>query len=350
MRILHITSITNPKANGVAVAVANYFNYEKKLTDVAVYNIENNVVSDIFSYNFSEYKNISVLPNGFDSPDLVIFHEVYKPAYLTIYKECVKRKIPYIIVPHGCLTRLSQKQKWLKKKIANVLLFNNFVKKSLAIQYLNENEKGCSIFSNHRYLIAGNGINVDKKKNQYKNKDFVYIGRYSVKHKGLDLLADIIAENRKWFEDNNVKVQLYGRDSGDGCAKLQKIISSKKISDLLIMNNAVYGDEKRKILLDAYAFVQPSRWEGQPIGVMEALSYGLPCIVTFNTSFGEYVNNNRCGVGVKFDGVELFVAIKQIFEDENFRNECASNTIVIERDYSWSHVIRKCLDNYRRLV
>ena len=40
MKILHITSITNPNGNGVAVAVSNYFFIEKEKIDVAIYNVE----------------------------------------------------------------------------------------------------------------------------------------------------------------------------------------------------------------------------------------------------------------------------------------------------------------------
>lgn len=337
-------------SNGVAVAVADYFNYEKGLAEVAIYNAKDDVVSNEFSYNISDYKDISALPDGFSSPDIVIFHEVYKPVYLSLYKECIKKGIPYIVVPHGCSTRLSQRRKWLKKKVANVLLFNRFVKKSLAVQYLNEGERDCSIYKNHKYLISGNSISIKKSKNKFKNKDFVYIGRYSIRHKGLDLLAESIAKNKKWFRDNNVRVQLYGKDSEQERQKLEKMISDRGISDLLLLNDAVYGDVKQKILLGAYVFIQPSRWEGQPMAVMEALSYGLPCIATFNTSFGDYINEKQCGVGVTFNADELFMAMKQMFEDEKFRNKCAKNTKVIERDFFGPDVAKRCINDYRGML
>ena len=151
VKVLHITSITNPNGNGVAVAVSNYFKYENNYIDVAIYNTENNIISNDYSYNILEYKNISSLPNGFNSPDLVVFNEVYKATYLNLYKECIDKKIPYIIIPHGCLTQKSQNKKKIKKVLANLLFFNKFINSSVAIQYLNEEEKNSSIIKKHQY-------------------------------------------------------------------------------------------------------------------------------------------------------------------------------------------------------
>lgn len=350
MKILHIASITNPRGNGVAVAVGNYYEYEGQLASVAVYNLESDIISGKFSYNASKYKTISSLPDGFDAPDLVIFNEVYKPAYLTLYRECLRRNIPYIVIPHGCLTKKSQKKNRLKKTIANKLLFNKFIYKSLSIQYLNANEKKESVIKDHKYIISGNGVDIQKKRNKCGNKNLVYIGRYSIRTKGLDLLVDTVAAHRKWFLDNGVRICLYGRDSGNDYAKLKAMILDNNVDDVISLGDSVYGDEKKKILLSACAFVQPSRWEGEPIGVLEALSYGLPCIVTYNTTLGKYINENHCGIGVDFNREKLFEAIKKMFEDEKFRNACAKNTVVVERDYDWGRVIKKCLAEYTNLL
>lgn len=350
MKILHVTSIDDPNGNGVAVAVGHYYEYEKKMADVAIYNMENNFIKSEFSYDAAKYKDISSLPNGFNKPDLIVFNEVYKLTYLKLYKECVNKNIPYIIVPHGCLTREAQKKSRIKKKIANPLLFEKFIHNALAIQYLNIDEMKKSIVKDKKYIIAGNGIIPKNEKNLAKNKDFVYIGRYSIKHKGLDLIADMVAYHKEWFLENKVQIRLYGRDSDNDYIKLARIVEKKSISDVMILGEAAYGDAKKHIMLDAYAFIQPSRWEGQPMGVLDALSYGLPCVVTYETTFGEYVNDNKCGIGIDFDSEELFNAIEKMSEDRKFRDECAKNTIAIERDYDWENVTKKCLSEYRGLI
>ena len=164
------------------------------------------------------------------------------------------------------------------------------------------------------------------------------------------MLVRAVSDNKNWFVDNGVKVQLYGRDSQHGYNELKKMIMEKGVSRIIVMNEAAYGENKARILRCAYAFVQPSRFEGQPMGVLEALSYGLPCIVTEGTSFAEYVNKNKCGIGIKFDETELFNAIKKLYEDVFFRNKCADNTITIKKDFWWDSVIRLTIRYYEGLM
>ena len=83
MKVLHITSITHPQGNGVAVAVSNFIKYQSELTEVAIYNIESDIdEKNVISFNYNKYKSISSLPSGFSNPDLVVFNEVYKKVYI----------------------------------------------------------------------------------------------------------------------------------------------------------------------------------------------------------------------------------------------------------------------------
>lgn len=351
MKVLHITSITHPQGNGVAVAVSNFIKYQSELTEVAIYNIESDIdEKNVISFNYNKYKSISSLPSGFSNPDLVVFNEVYKKEYLKLYKECISKNIPYIIIPHGCLVKKAQNNKKIKKKIANFLFFNSFIKCATALQYLNEDEKEKSIFSSQRYLISGNGVNAPIRKNKPKGKNFVYIGRYDIKVKGLDLLLKTINTNKEWFEKNNVKIDLYGRASGNGIVEIKKYIEKYSLNEIVSINDAIYGEEKETLLLNAYTFIQVSRHEGQPMGIMEALAYGLPCIVTYGTNFGKYVNDNECGIGIEFSEQQLFDAIKQMYNNENIRNEYSNNCEIIIKDYEWKNVTKALIHKYKRII
>ena len=48
----------------------------------------------------------------------------------------------------------------------------------------------------------------------------------------------------------------------------------------IIFTGHVSGQEKQELYSNAYAYVLPSTIEGQSIGLLEAMSYGLPCIVS----------------------------------------------------------------------
>ena len=62
-------------------------------------------------YNGTDYATISELPEPFNNPDLVVFEEVYKLEYIKLYNECLRKKIPYVVIPHGCLVEIEQRNK-----------------------------------------------------------------------------------------------------------------------------------------------------------------------------------------------------------------------------------------------
>ena len=354
MRILHVVDVKNPNGNGVVVAVNEYARHEAKLAEVAIYNLGTKFSSlaDVPIYHAESFRTISDLPNDFARPDIVVFNEVYKWKYLELARECRKRKIPYIIIPHGSITKHAQRQKSFKKKIANMLFFNRFIRNATAVQFLNQKERDGTRIKYKKAIISGNGIDTKKVKLSAipKEKSLVYIGRYDKHVKGLDLLIDVCKNNAAWFRKNKVRVLLYGRDSVNTRDELAAEINRADIADIMQINGELYGREKETVLTNSYAFVQVSRHEGQPMGIMEALSYGLPCIITYGTSFGEYVNENKCGIGINFNKDELFAAIKTMFEDEKLRNKYSKNTKVVKKDFSWSQVAEKCIDEYQGLL
>lgn len=354
MILLHITDVGDKTSNGVAVAVANYVKYEEKNCKVAIYNLSDYVgEEDSIKFSFSEYPTISSLPSQFNKPDLVIFNEVYKPKYIKLYKECINNNIKYIIIPHGCLVNKSQKRKRIKKIAGNILLFNKFVSNANAIQFLNENEKNGSKFKYKKSIIAGNGVTCSTYRNSSsnKNKEFVFIGRYEIKHKGLDLLVKVCSKYHDWFIDNNIKIKMYGRDSGNDLRKLKRMIYNEKVNDIIIINNAIYNDDKRKVLENAYAFIQCSRFEGQPMGIIEALSIGVPCVVTYGTYLGDYIESKKCGIACNFDVDEIFEAIKKVSDDQEYRNDLSANAYNNANvDFEWKNVIDETIEQYRMII
>ena len=354
MIILHVTDLIKAEGNGVAVAVNNYVKYESKDNEVAVYNLDNPIQNDdIKLFNYKEYNKIIELPEPFCHPDIVVFNEVYKPKYIKLYEECVKKNIKYIIIPHGCMVKEAQKKHALKKFIGNMFFFNKFIKNADAIQFLNENESKNSHLKYNKCIIAGNGVEKPRYKNNSDgiNKDLIFIGRYEIKHKGLDLLVRICIDNYKWFKDNNIKVQLYGRDSGNELKILNQMICDNNVDDVLIVNGPVYGNDKEKILKKAYAFVQCSRYEGQPMGIIEALSVGVPCIVTYGTYLGEFIHKNECGIACSFSTNEVFEAIKQVVMNCELRNQFAKNAYEKSNvEFSWDTVIEETLNKYNEII
>lgn len=349
--VLHICDIKNPRGNGVAGVVPKCVFYQNKITPTALWDLNGNLVDNDINI-IKNKKNISDLPSPFNKPNIVILHELYKFEYIKISKYCIENRIPYIVIPHGCMVEKAQKQKWLKKKLGNLIFYKRIFKKADAIQFLNIKEKENTKIKLDRIIISGFGIENSSSKNKPKKPiKFVYIGRYSIYTKGLDLLFDACLKNKEWFRKNNVQINLYGRISSKKDNIIFNLAKEKGIDDIFIVNNAIYGNDKSKVLCDAYAFIQTSRHEAQPQGIMEALSIGLPCIVTEGTSFAEYVNDKKCGIGIKPNSIEIFNAIKKIVSNQNDRKYFSENAIQnASKDFNWNSVAEEVIKKYILLV
>ena len=352
MKILHIMDVSNCDCSGVASAVKMYLKYESEMTDIALYNLNDDMSSKyVKSYNYKDYRRIEDLPDSFNKPDLVVFNEVYKPKYLKLYKECLNRNIKYVIIPHGCLVTAAQNKKRLKKIIGNIVFFNKFIKNADAIQFLNENEYLSTKLKYKNYIICGNGVEIPNNQNLCKNKELLYIGRYDINVKGLDIMAQLCKKYYSWFKQNEVKICLYGKAYETMYNNLINMVKEFKIEDVMVINGPIYAKEKEKKLLQCYGFIQLSRNEGQPMGILEALSYGVPCIVTYNTTFGEYVNENNCGFGVTLDVDYIFSKIKELYENQDGRKEMSNNAKkYIANDFNWKKVIINTYNEYKRIL
>jgi len=356
MNILFIAKPLSKKGNGVVSALKNELKYLQESANVALFNIGVKLDKDICKivYEVDKYQTISSLPTPFNKPDLIVFEEVYKLEYIKLYNECLKNKIPYIIIPHGCLVEVEQNNKKLKHMAANILLFNRFIRKAEAIEFLNEQEQDNSKFKYKRSIIIPNAIDFVKRKYK-KDKSafkFIYVGRYDVKVKGLDLLIRTFINLKDWCIKNNVILELYGpKVESVELNNLKEEIKKAKCQKIIKINGPVYGDEKEQKLQEASVFIQTSRNEGQPMGIIEALSFSLPCVCTYATSFGKYCNEFECGIGVNFDEEELKEAIMKMFNDKEYLNKCEKNDKKkAKEDFELKKVTEKTLKIYKEII
>lgn len=294
--------------------------------------------------SYEEYKRIGLkkIIKSFGTPDFAIFEEVLNVDFCFAARKLQKIKVPYMIVPRGCLCDDAQSRKALKKKIANLVLFNRFIKNASCIQYLTDREAVDSGEKwNKNYCIIPNGTdipNIELKKEYSKPLKGVFIGRIDIFHKGLDLLVSACGEMREILE-GKVIFDIYGADSVGDKDRLISMIKEKNLESMFNVLGPVYDEDKRKALLSHDFFVLTSRFEGHPMGLLEALSYGLPALVTSGCNMGEEIERGNCGWNSVTDTKGITISLKKLILDINELGELSANALELAKKYCWDNVI-----------
>lgn len=348
INILHIAKIRDNSLNGVNVVVPQHIISQSKFAKVYFLNVNKVRIDSLKEYQIYENDNLEQIISD-KKIDLIVFHEAYIKEFLNISKKVIKLGIDYVIVPHGELTTEALKKKKIKKFIANKLLFYSYFKGAKSIQCLSNYELEQTKFSSK--FIGTNGINIPKEKKETFSKDkisFIYIGRLEIYQKGIDLMLGAINLLQEKLRKNNVSFKMFGPDAKGRMDSIRSLIEQYHIKDLVLLEHEITGLKKKQELLESDIFIQTSRFEGMPMGILEALSYGIPCLVTDGTTLGELIIDYNAGWSCDCNVDSIANMLQFILDNFIDYDTLSDNSKKLVKDnFQWDTISKNTIETYK---
>lgn len=357
MIIIHVCCLGSSSSNGIKSVLTNLIPEQKALGNtLIVFNLVNNeqkiFENEIFIAGYKEFRNeINNLP-----PSVVVFHGGYELKFYLYAWLLKKNNIPYIIVPHGGTSKHNLHKKRILKTIVNVLFTHRFITNAAGVSFLNESEWKDSIFNKdiRHYAIIPNGISKIAQKPFVNHSEstvhFIYLARIDFDNKRPDVLLRAVEKLHAKHPEIDFDFHFYGgRYDPSIVQKFKDIVKATK--GPVFYHGEVFGKDKEIAFSESDIYVLTSLYEGMPLTVLEALSYGTPCIVTPQTNMADLIKDNHAGWVTESDEDSISeILYKAYVEYKENRDEFIDNALNAVRPYRWDAIAKKSIEEYARLT
>ena len=182
-------------------------------------------------------------------------------------------------------------------------------------------------------------------------RDVVCVARMDYA-KGVDVLLHawgrMMHAPDEWRKDMKPRLRLVG----DGVLMRQV---ERIAAELDIQDSVEFLGLRRDVvdlLQRSWAFVLPSRWEGMPNALLEAMACGLPCVATRVSGSEDLISDGVNGLLVEPEQpAEMALALRRIVENSDLAQRLGKEAhATVVRDYQLATIVDQCLELYRRLL
>ena len=380
MRIIHVTSVLDPRLGGPVTALAGLLQAQKSAgmevsvtatwrknadTGVAEQLRKSGIAVDLIGPSIGPlmwHRRIRpTLERQIPGADVVHIHTVWEQIQHSAAKICRRCRRPYVITPHGMLDPWSLRKSTLRKRLYLAWRLRRDLDRASALHFTAEAERDATTTGlnlNRPSLVEPIGIDLGEYENlpapgQFRKRYepignrplIVFLGRIW-KGKGLEYLIPAMAG----IEQGDAVLAVVGPNWRGYQAVAKAMVAEHGVGDRVIFTGALHGQDKLAALADADLFALPSDHENFGIAVVEALAAGTPVIVSNQVSICQDIEWAQVGAVVPTQIGAVADAIDRWLSNTQQRHDAAqrARSFVRER-YDWSRIAEHWSDHYQSL-
>jgi len=290
--------------------------------------------------------------------DLLHVHALFSYATLPACWAARRASVPYVLSPHGMLDRWSLRFHSWKKVPYFRLLERRNVTGAAAVHAISEREKRAieALGLPLRVVAVSHGVdlpNLDGRGTsgpRVHARDGVvnvlFLSRLHPK-KGLELLLDAVG----LLSQHTLRLVIAGDGDTAYVSGLKNRAVANGLTSRVVFTGFAAGGEKRRLLAEADLFVLPSYDENFGVAAAEALSAGLPVVVSEHVALADHVREAGAGLVVHCDARELARAIATLVDDPDLRDGMGqAGRRLAESEFSWPEVAKRLAALYEDVI
>lgn len=263
-----------------------------------------------FNFSLSRWQNnyglgsfISLIRtiNGMPRPDLIVLHQIYTFSTILGYWYAKRYHIPYAVKPHGSLTKYHESDNRLIKTLAKKVIISKILLESNLIIVTSDSEKNdlatllqfkaCKLPYGALFQNPVEGYAVIPQ-STHRNLRIVFSGRFD-KKKNLPLLIQSLPQVLDKYPD--LILDIAGSGSTKEVNHVHQLVSSMQLEPSIKFHGWIGAERMHQLLTASKLLVLPSENENFAIVVAEALSLGIPCVVSKFVGTADIVAKYQAG-------------------------------------------------------
>jgi glycosyltransferase involved in cell wall biosynthesis len=304
---------------------------------------------------------LEALCKAIGEAEIVHLHGLWEPLVRQAATEAWRTRRLYILTPHGMLDPWSLRQRWLKKKVALLLVFRRVLQRAARLHLLNADEVQLlrPLGLTTRTVVIPNGVFLEEIEPLPPSGTFrsahrelgsdpyiLFLSRLHHK-KGLDHLAAAFGAIAKQRPD--VRLVVAGPDGG-AQADFDRRVRDAGVQARVHVVGPLWGRDKFAAMVDAACFCLPSRQEGFSMAITEAMACGLPVVISEACHFPE-VGEVGAGEIVPLQDDAIAAALERVLTDAGAaeRMGAAGRRLVLQR-YAWPVIGERAVQAYAEVL
>ena len=168
------------------------------------------------------------------------------------------------------------------------------------------------------------------------------VARYSIEHKGLDYLIEIASKL-----PTNWKIKLVGSGNAAEREEVMRLVENWDAQNKIELCGNLHGDELKNCYKESSIYLMTSRWEGFPLVLAEAMSFGLPVVAFEQTGSKQVLQNGEFGIIIEQGKIDrMLESLIDLIEDPEKLKELSALSLNRVEEFQ----INKILNQWKDLL